>query len=105
MEISTDTSKVMTFVGKEPNRSKIRIDKTLIERVNSFNYLGYNVSYTDDKDMAIKVSTFVEVTGVINQVFKPSQMQRHTRLRVYKTDQYLPIAARHGPSGRQTKED
>jgi hypothetical protein len=52
------------------------------ERVNSFNYLGYNLSYTDDKDMAIKISTFVKVTSVINHVFKPSQVQRH---RIYKT--------------------
>jgi hypothetical protein len=32
-----------------------------------------------------KISKFVKVTGVINQVLKPSQVQRHTRLRVYKT--------------------
>jgi hypothetical protein len=85
MEISTDETRVMEFLGKEPIRSKICIENTLIERVNSFNYLGYNLSYTDDKDMAIKISKFVKVTGVINQVFKPSQAQRHTRLRVHKT--------------------
>jgi hypothetical protein len=32
-----------------------------------------------------KISKFVKVTGVINQVLKPSQVQRHTRLRVCKT--------------------
>ena len=26
-----------------------------------------------------------KITGVINQVFKPSQVQRHTRLKIYKT--------------------
>jgi hypothetical protein len=54
--------------------------------------------------MTIKISKFVKVTGVINQVFKPSQVQRHARLRVYRhlLDQYLPMAARHGPSGRQS---
>jgi hypothetical protein len=55
------------------------------ERVNSFNYLGYILSYTDDKDMAIKISKFVKVTSLINQVFRPYQEQRHTMLRVYKT--------------------
>jgi hypothetical protein len=35
--------------------------------------------------MTIKISKFVKVTGVINQVFKPSQVQRHARLRVCKT--------------------
>jgi hypothetical protein len=53
MEISTDKAKVMVLLGKEPIRSKIYIENTLIERVNSFNYLGYNLSYTDDKHMAI----------------------------------------------------
>jgi hypothetical protein len=57
--------------------------------------------------MAIRISKFVVVTGVTNQVIKPSQVQRHTRLGVYKNflSQYLPMAARHRPSGRQTKED
>jgi hypothetical protein len=79
MGISTDRTEMMAFLGKEPIRSKIYTENTLTEQVNSFSYLGYP-SYTDDKDMAIKISKFVKVTGVINQVFKPSQVQRHTRL-------------------------
>jgi hypothetical protein len=67
-------------LGKKPIISKIFIDNTSTERVNPLNYLGYSLSYTDDKDMAIKISKFVKVTGVINQAFKPSQVQRHTRL-------------------------
>jgi hypothetical protein len=85
MEISTDKTEVISFLGKESIRSKICIENTLIERVNSFNYLSYNLSYSDAKDMAIKISKFVKFTGAINQVFKPSQIQRNTRLKVYKT--------------------
>jgi hypothetical protein len=82
MEISTDKTEVISFLGKEPIRSKICIENTLIERVNSFNY---NLSYTDAKYMAIKISKFFKFTGAINQVFKPSQIQRNTSLKVYKT--------------------
>ena len=41
--------------------------------------------------MTSKISEFIKIIGVINNVFKPPHVQRHTRIRVYKTldDQYL----------------
>jgi hypothetical protein len=35
--------------------------------------------------MEVKISKFVKATGVINSVFKPSFVQKHIRLQVYKT--------------------
>lgn len=85
MEISKEKTKVMAFSGENPIPSKIMINNTLIERVNSFNYLGYNLSYITDEDMSNKISKFIKITGVINTVFKTSHVQKHTRLKVYKT--------------------
>ena len=82
----------MAFKGKYPIPSKICINNTLIERVNSFNYLGYQMSFGADEDMANKISKYIKVTGVINQMFKPSQVQRHTRLKIYKTLVKLVLA-------------
>ncbi|KAJ4439022.1 hypothetical protein ANN_14978 [Periplaneta americana] len=81
MEISKEKTKVMAFSGENPIPSKIMINNTLIERVNSFNYLGYNLSYITDEDMSNKISKFIKITGVINAVFKPSHGQKHTRLK------------------------
>jgi hypothetical protein len=35
--------------------------------------------------MPSKISKFVKTIGVINQVFKPSLVQQHTRLNIYRT--------------------
>jgi hypothetical protein len=83
--INTEKTRVMDFRGMEPIRSKICInDKTLKQR-NTFNYVGYNISYEEEKDLNIKVANFVKVLGIINQIFKPSLVSRHTRICVNKT--------------------
>jgi hypothetical protein len=47
--------------------------------------LGYNISYEGGKDLNIKAANFVKVLGIINQIFKPLLISRHTRIRIYKT--------------------
>jgi hypothetical protein len=37
------------------------------------------------KDLNIKAANFAKVLGIINQIFKPSLVSRHTRIRIYKT--------------------
>jgi hypothetical protein len=64
------------------NRQSIN-NKTLKQQI-TFNYLGYNMSYEGEKDLNIKAANFVKVLGIINQVFKPSLVSRHTRIHIYK---------------------
>ena len=40
LKISTDKTKIMAFKGKHLLRSKIEIDRTMLEQVKQFNYLG-----------------------------------------------------------------
>jgi hypothetical protein len=47
--------------------------------------LGYNISYEGEKNWSIKATNFVKVLRIINQIFKPSLVSRHTRIRIYKT--------------------
>jgi hypothetical protein len=75
----------MAFSGKDHVRSKICINNKTLEQVNTFNYLGCILSYEREKDMPSKISKFVKTIGVINQVFKPSLVQQHTRLNIYRT--------------------
>jgi hypothetical protein len=43
------------------------------------------LSYEGGKDMPSKISKFVKTIGVMNQVFKPSLVQQHTILNIYRT--------------------
>jgi hypothetical protein len=74
----------MAFLGKDPVRSKICVNNKMLEQVNTFNYLGCTLSYEGEKDIPSKISKFVKTIGVINQVFKPSLVQQHTRLNIYR---------------------
>jgi hypothetical protein len=85
MSISIEKTKIMAFSGKDPVRSKICISNKTLEQVNTFNYLGCTLCYEDEKDMPAKISKFVKMIGVIDQVFKPSLVQQHTRLNIYRT--------------------
>jgi hypothetical protein len=67
------------FRGMEP----IRINKTLKQQ-NTFNYLWHNISYEGEKDLNIRATNFVNVLGIINQIFKLSLVSRHTRIWIYK---------------------
>jgi hypothetical protein len=75
----------MAFRGMEPIRSKICINNKTLKQQNTSNHLGYNISYEGEKDLNIKAANFVKVLGIINQIFKPSLVSRHTRIHIYKT--------------------
>jgi hypothetical protein len=49
MEISHQKTKIMAVKGTEPIRSKIVIDSMILEQVNTFTYLGCNISYQEEK--------------------------------------------------------
>jgi hypothetical protein len=75
----------MAFSGKDPVRSKLCINNKTVEQINTFNYLGCILSYEGEKDTPSKITKFVKTIRVINQVFKPSLVQQHTRLNIYTT--------------------
>jgi hypothetical protein len=84
MEINTEKTRVLANRGMEPIRSKIRINNKTLKQQNTFNYLGYNISYEGEKDLNIKAENFVKVLGIINQIFNSSLFSRHTRICIYK---------------------
>ena len=56
MEINENKSKIMAFCGKYPMPSKICVtdNNKLLERVNTFNYLGYKISFIEELDIPEK---------------------------------------------------
>lgn len=85
LKISSNKTKTMAFKGRDPIRSKIVINNNTIEQINTFNYLGCSISYQDEKDITSKTMKFLKITGIINKVLKPSQVQKQTRLKIYNT--------------------
>ena len=80
MEINEDELKIMAFCGNYPIRIKICINNKLLERVNAFNYLGYKLSFIEEREIPEKIIKFNRTIGL-----KPSLVQRHTRTCLYKT--------------------
>jgi hypothetical protein len=54
----------MAFKGRDPVRTKIVINNKLIEKVNSFNYLG-NISYKKELDIDNKLHNYLKITGTL----------------------------------------
>ena len=75
----------MAFKGKDLVRSKICINNTVIEQVNTCRYLGTDVSYMGKVDVGRKVVKFQRVTGMINCILPASSIRRDTRIHVYNT--------------------
>jgi transposase len=55
------------------------------EQVNTFIYLGCNISYQEEKDIYSKITKFVQILGLLNNTLKPNLVQRNTRLKLYET--------------------
>jgi hypothetical protein len=74
----------MAFQGKYQIRSKrILNNKSIIEKVYNFNYLGCNVMYKYDEDLNDKLSKFQNICGVIARTLK-KKTRKETNLKFYK---------------------
>lgn len=71
-----------TVRGNHPVRSKIVLSNRTNKHVQLL-YLECSLLY--EKDVAIKVSKFVQIIRIINQDLKPSKVQKQTRLWICKT--------------------
>jgi hypothetical protein len=49
LTMSTDKSKVVTFKGRDPTRSKIVINNKIVGQLNAFNCLGNLISYEKER--------------------------------------------------------
>jgi hypothetical protein len=77
-KVFTDKTKVTTFKGKEDIHSKICVYDKPIEQVSSFTYIGYNISYEKNVVISTKILNYNRAMGIINQIFKPFLVQKHT---------------------------
>ena len=66
--MSIEITKIMAFYGKDPVPSKICINNQILERINVFMYLGFNLSYLEDLDISEKITRYNKSIGIINCV-------------------------------------
>ena len=73
----------MFFKARDPVRNKVVINKNITEQTNTFNYLGRCISCQNEKRITVKISEFLQLTGIINRNVKPATVPKHTRLKTY----------------------
>jgi hypothetical protein len=74
----------MAFTEKYPFRSKIILNnKSIIEQVSNFNYLGCNVTYKYDEYLNDKLSKFQNICGVSARELK-KKTRKERNLKFYK---------------------
>jgi hypothetical protein len=54
------------------------LDKFL--QVENFKYLGHEISYENEKDIQQKPGKFAQLLGIINNTFKPTLVQKFSRI-------------------------
>jgi hypothetical protein len=83
-DIYTTKTKVVASQGTYSIRSKIILNnKSIIEKVSNFNYLGCNVTHKYDEDFNDKLSKFQNICGVIARTLK-MKTRKETNLKFYK---------------------
>jgi len=76
LTISVQKIKSMAFRGRDPVRTKIVIDNKIIEKLNSFNYLGNMISYEKELDIDNKLHNYLKITGILNNVLDHKNLLR-----------------------------
>jgi hypothetical protein len=65
----------MAFKGQVLVRSKVVIDNTTLEQLNTFTYLECQISYEEEKVTTSKTSIFLQILGILNNVLKQNLVQ------------------------------
>jgi len=75
------------YILGQPKQIKIpfmkKLNNNITEQINIFSYLGCPISHQNEKDIIVKISQFLQITGIINRPLIPSEVQKHTRCEVW----------------------
>lgn len=69
----------MAFNGKE-QRPKMGINDESLEQINTFKFLGCDVSYTQSQDMEAKVQRFQQLTGTTKSTLRKKVMKEKVKM-------------------------
>ena len=86
LTISVQKTKWMAIKGRDAVRTKIVIDKKIIEQVNLFNCLGNMIFYEGELDIGIKLNNFLKIIGILNNVFRLQKKSlKKTTIKLHNT--------------------
>ena len=84
LEIATSKTKVFGFVGTDHLRTKIIINKEILDQVSQFTHLGCSISYQFSNNVELKLTKFLQLIGTIKRnMFR--KVRRETILKLYNT--------------------
>ena len=52
---------------------RVYVYNKIIEKVNSFNYIGNMIFYEKEFDIDNKLHNYLKITGILNNVFRPQK--------------------------------
>ena len=90
MEISPEKSEMMAFLRQDPVRCKIIVNNKCLPQVNNFKYLGCEIFFQNEKDTQQKLAKFAQILGILNNICKPTLVQKFAGITVYNA-LVLPI--------------
>ena len=81
LEIATNKTKVIGFVGTDHLRTKIIINDEILEQVNQFIYLSCSISYQCSNDVEFRLSKFLQLIGTLKRnIFKKARIETALKL-------------------------
>jgi hypothetical protein len=83
MDISPEKSETMAFLGQDAVRCEIIVNNKHLQQQQNFNYLSCEISYENEKDNQQKLAEFAQMLGILNNIFKPTLVQKSSRIKVY----------------------
>jgi hypothetical protein len=69
--------------GKMNVRTKIVRNNNIIKQLNSFNYLGYTITVSNNRDFRIKMDRFNQMCSTIRRTLN-NKIRKETQIKFYK---------------------
>ena len=82
LKISTSKANTVTLKEIDPVRNKIVINNNTMEQINTSSQPDCSILYQHEK---VTVTKFLQIMGLITRTLRPSQAQKHTKLKMYNT--------------------
>ena len=73
--------KTVALKERDIVRSRTVVNNNVIEKINtSFIYFSCSVSYQKEKDIIVKITQFMQITGIINETLKQNLLKSKNTL-------------------------
>jgi hypothetical protein len=73
-------------------RCKIVVDNKFLQQVNNFKHLSCEISFESKKDQQ-KVTKFSQILGILNNIFKPTLVQKISRIKLCNAPSLLTLVS------------